>query len=98
MRTGSPGNIGNAGVQIEPDDIGQLGVELRVAAELEGFDPGRREPMRGRFRIACGSRERSKPRIRPTTKCTWPQSRMSNRMCLLFPATVTLPPDTPRPQ
>jgi len=31
-------------VQIEPDDIGQLGVELRVAAELEGFDPVRLEP------------------------------------------------------
>src|SRR5207244_11713369 len=32
-------------VQIEPDDIGQLGVELRVAAELEGFDPVRLEPI-----------------------------------------------------
>ena len=33
------------GVQIEPDDIGQLCVELRVAAELEGFDPVRLEPI-----------------------------------------------------
>ena len=32
-------------VQIEPDDVGQLGVELRVAAELEGLDPVRLQPV-----------------------------------------------------
>jgi hypothetical protein len=32
-------------VQIESDDVGQFGVELRVAAELEGFDPVRLEPI-----------------------------------------------------
>ena len=32
-------------VQIEPDDMGQLGVEPRVAAELEAFDSVRLEPI-----------------------------------------------------
>jgi hypothetical protein len=32
-------------VQIEPDDIGQLGVELRVATELEAFGSVRLEPI-----------------------------------------------------
>jgi Transposase len=44
-------------VQIEPDDIGQLGVELRVAAELEGFDPVRLEPILLPDAMDCGRRQ-----------------------------------------